>query len=227
MKKNILRATRTWTALCMGLGLAAAALAQTATAPPPPATTTPAPTAQRPASDKLVGEYTTWAGSRQNAEALVLGLRNGGAVTLGSSTTGTTGTTFTPSTTKLGGGEVNTALSLAKAALAKQGITQPTPAQIAAALNGGTVTTAKGTQTLPGVLAQRQSGMGWGQIAHTLGVKLGSVVSASKTGKDVAGTTHAKASTKTHGNSGKASHGNASHGGGSSGGGGGGGGKSK
>ncbi|MDR7308095.1 hypothetical protein [Rhodoferax saidenbachensis] len=217
--KNILRAPRMLTTLCMGLGLAAAALAQTA--PTPPAPTAPIATAPRPASDKLVGDYTVWAGSRPNAEALVLGLRNGSSVTLGAAASGTT---FTPSTTtKLGTGEVNIALSLAKTSLAQQGITQPTPAQIAAALNGGTVTTAKGTQTLPGVLAQRQSGMGWGQIAHAMGVKLGSVVSASKSGKGTTGTQYAKA--KLHDKAGSAgTHGKGEHGGGGSSGGGGGGG---
>lgn len=199
-----------------------------------PATPTPAPapvaTKPSPSNDKLVAQYTAWAGSRQNAQALVLGLRNGAAVSLG---TGTTSTTFTPTTTKLGAGEVNIALSLAKAALVKQGITNPTPAQISAALNGGSVTTSAGTQRMPGVLTQRQSGMGWGQIAHSLGVKLGSIVSASKTGeasrvKDA----HAKSGSatggklhETHGAS--ATHGNSGHSGGNSGGGGSGGGKSK
>lgn len=196
-----------------------AAQAQTSATPVPP----PAPVATQPSppNDKLVKEYSAWAGSRQNAQALVLGLRSGSAVSLG---TGATSTTFTPTTTKLGTGEVNIALSLAKAALAKQGITNPTPAQIAAALNGGTVTTAKGTQTLPGVLTQRQSGMGWGQIAHAMGVKLGSVVSASKSGKGTTGTQYAKA--KLHDKAGSTgTHGKGEHGGGGSSGGGGGGGK--
>lgn len=71
-----------------------------------------------------------------------------------------------------------------QADLAKVGITAPTPEQLAAALNGGEVTTEDGqTITFAGILAQRQSGMGWGAIANAMGVKLGAVVSASKTNK--------------------------------------------
>jgi hypothetical protein len=215
--QNTPRVPRVIAAICMGASLVAG-YAQTVPAPPAP--TAPVVTAPRPVSEKLVGDYTGWAGSRQNAEALVQGLRTGSPVTLG----GASGTTFTPSTTtKLGTGEVNIALSLAKTSLAQQGITQPTPAQIAAALNGGTVTTAKGTQTLSGVLTQRQSGMGWGQIANAMGVKLGSVVSASKSGKGTTGMQYAKA--KLHDKAGSAgTHGKGDHGGGGSSGGGGGGG---
>jgi uncharacterized membrane protein YgcG len=127
-------------------------------------------------------------------------------------------------------------LSLAKATLAKQGIANPTPAQIAAALNGGTITSATSTMSVPGVLTQRQEGMGWGQIAHALGVKLGAIVSASKTGKEqisASEKSHGKKSVKgkddswaeSHGGNGggntSSSHGNSgSHGGGNSGGGG-------
>lgn len=139
-------------------------------------------------STKLTASYATWAGSSANAQSLVTGLTSGTTVTLNASSTGTgTGTTgstsFSPSTGKMGVGEVNIALSLAKASLTQQGITNPTPAQISAALNGGIVTSATGTMNVPGVLAQRASGMGWGQIAQAMGVKLGSVVSASKTDK--------------------------------------------
>lgn len=230
---NTFSAPRGLTLICGAVLLAwGAAHAQTTAAPVPP----PAPVAAQPSppDDKLVAEYRTWAGSRENAQALVLGLRSGTAVSLG---TGASTTTFTPATTKLGAGGVNIALSLAKAALAKQGITNPTPAQIAAALNGGTVITATGPHSMPGVLTQRQSGMGWGQIAHTMGVKLGSIVSASKTGKEP----HTKDAHAKSGNTGgdkilasthsaSASHGSSGHGGGNSGGGGGGGsggGKSK
>jgi hypothetical protein len=63
---------------------------------------------------------------------------------------------------------------LAKASLADQGIHNPTPEQIKAALNGGTITTKSGEQVkLDGVLKMRASGMGWGEIAHKLGFKLG------------------------------------------------------
>ncbi len=125
----------------------------------------------------------------------------------------------------MGYGNVNIALALAREDLAKLGITNPTPEQLAAALNGGDIKTATGTVTMAGVLAQRQSGMGWGQIANGMGVKLGSLGSASKTGKTTGKTTQVAAADttgKAHsaGKSGE-SHGS-SNGGGNSGGNGGG-----
>lgn len=136
---------------------------------------------------KLAAEFNALAGSQRNADSLIKGLRDGKNILLITSLSNPNPTapsvTFTPVTGKLGYGDINIALSLAKADLAKQGITNPTPAQLAAALNGGTITTANGAVTMAGVLAQRQSGLGWGQIANAMGVKLGAVVSASKTDK--------------------------------------------
>lgn len=156
-------------------------------------------------SGKLVSSYAAWAGSTANAQSLVNGLSTGTTVSLTGSagttgtTTGTTGTTsFSPSTGKLGVGETGIALSLAKASLAQQGITKPTPAQISAALNGGMITSSTGTMSVPGVLSQRASGMGWGQIAQAMGVKLGAVVSASKNDKTKAGDAGKKGHDKDH-----------------------------
>ena len=196
VKKHVLSLITLSVALALGSASAFAA----------DSTTTSKPTTQ------LVSTYGTFAGSEANATALINGLRNGTSITLtsGSSTTGTTTvgatttgtttagttaaatgtvkTTFTPATSKLGYGNINIALSLAQAELTKLGIANPTPAQLQAALNGGTVTTSKGTTTLPGVLQLRSEGMGWGGIAKSLGFKLGSVVSASKTEKSEAAT---------------------------------------
>lgn len=155
--------------------------AQTGEDPIPVATTsTPA--------KKLVAQYGVLAGSEKNAESLIAGLRDGKPVLLLATPDSTTpeaaSVTFMPMTGKLGYGNVNIALSLVQADLAKQGITAPTPEQLAAALNGGSVATDTGeTVTFTGILAQRQSGMGWGAIANAMGVKLGAVVSASKTNK--------------------------------------------
>lgn len=81
-----------------------------------------------------------------------------------------------PATDKMGYGNVDMALGMAKASLAEHGIHNPSPEQIKAALNGGTVTTKSGQRvTLPGVLKLRASGMGWGQVAHKVGVKVGDV----------------------------------------------------
>lgn len=143
-------------------------------------------TASTPA-EKLSVQYSAFAGSPSNARALITGLREDKPVTLVANPDGPQPTapsaTFAPATSKLGYGSINIALSLAKADLARQGINHPTPEQLAAALNGGTLGTATGSVTMAGVLTQRQAGLGWGQIAKTMGVTLGSVVSASKTAK--------------------------------------------
>lgn len=139
------------------------------------------------ASEDLVARYTKLAGSTVNAQSLVTGLRNGTLVTLAPSATTSAGTpvvSFTPATQKMGYGNIKIALSLAKTTLSKQGITNPTPAQLAAALNGGNITLTNGTVvTMTGILTQRSAGMGWGKIAQTMDVKLGTVVSASQINK--------------------------------------------
>lgn len=108
---------------------------------------------------KLATQYGALAGSQRNTDSLITGLRDGKNILLLSSPTGTNPTapsvTFTPATGKLGYGNINIALSLAKADLATLGIVNPIPAQLAAVLNGGTITTASGTVTMAGVLAQR------------------------------------------------------------------------
>jgi hypothetical protein len=133
-------------------------------------------------TDAMADEFTTFAGSEANAQALVTGLRTGDEVTLTSTVNGqVTTTTFTPSTGLNGYGNVFISLALAQQELAAQGITHPTSAEIQAALNGGSITVGTGanakTVQLSGVLVLRASGEGWGQIAHQLDVKLGRVVS--------------------------------------------------
>lgn len=128
--------------------------------------------------DQLVRDYTRFAGSEANAESLVNGLRNDEPIKLASKD-GTTTTTFKPATDKLGYGNVKIALALAKESLAEQGIRKPTPEQIEAALNGGTITLKSGREVkLDGVLEMRASGMGWGRIAQEQGFKLGHVMRA-------------------------------------------------
>ncbi len=134
-------------------------------------------------STRLSGEFASFAGSETNSQALVNGLRDGTAITLNQvsqnadGTSSTANTTIQPITGKMGYGNVKIALSLAEASLAKAGITDPTAAQIAAALNGGSLTLADGsTVDLQGVLAARASGQGWGQIANSMGFKLGDLM---------------------------------------------------
>src|SRR5215470_13176228 len=137
-------------------------------------------TAASEPTNELVSKFTSFAGSTANAQSLVNGLRNDTSVTLQATTPMTPNATFTPPTRPMGFGNINIALSLARTELASQGITQPTPAQIQTALLGGKLTTASGTTGLPGVLALRSEGNGWGEIAHTLGFKLGEVVRSER-----------------------------------------------
>jgi hypothetical protein len=130
--------------------------------------------------EKLEDRYAAFAGSESNAKSLVSGLRNGTDITLTSSGSGGATATIDPPTKKMGNGNVNIALALAEASLKQQGITNPTPEQIKAALNGGTIKTAAGDVQLAGVLQMRADGKGWGQIAQSLGFKLGEVMRSEK-----------------------------------------------
>ena len=139
-----------------------------------------AQTTPNPEGARLAANYSAFAGSPENARSMVNGLRTGTAITLGPSLTGPNATapaaSLSPSTGKMGYGNVNIAISLAKTSLAQQGISNPTPGQLSAALGG--------------VLGQRSEGMGWGQIAKGMGVTLGSVVSASHTDKSGKASSH-------------------------------------
>lgn len=116
--------------------------------------------------EQLVEKYTRLAGSEKNATSLVTGLRDGTEVKLSK---GTSTESFTPPTGKMGYGNVDIALALAEASLKEQGITNPTPAQLGAALVGD-----------KGILQMRADGKGWGQIANSLGFKLGEVMRSPK-----------------------------------------------
>lgn len=136
---------------------------------------------------RISASFTQWAGSADNAAALVSGLRDGTPVNLLS--TAPDGsldiTAFTPATGPMGYGNVRISLALAQAQLAGLGIVHPTPGQLVAALNGGPITYvgpdgALASTTLRGVLELRASGMGWGEIAQAYGTKLGPVISGLK-----------------------------------------------
>jgi len=116
--------------------------------------------------DQLIDRYTKLAGSKQNATSLVSGLRDGQQVKL---TSGRTTETFTPPTGKMGYGNVDNTLALAEASLQKKGITNPTPAQLEAAVME--------------ITRMRADGKGWGQIADAKGFKLGEVKRAEHVAK--------------------------------------------
>lgn len=141
----------------------------------------PSPATASVPESKLVSSFAPLAGSTENSTSLVKGLRSGTPIVLTSpsSTPGAPSNTvtFTSPTRPMGYGNIRIALSLAKTQLASQGITQPTPEQLQGALMGTSTTTAGTTTTQQGILQMRASGMGWGQIANSMGVKLGAVMS--------------------------------------------------
>jgi hypothetical protein len=123
---------------------------------------------------KVESRFSTFVGGAENADSLAIGLRNGTPVRL----TGFDANdqpvtvTFTPATGHMGVGNVMHSLNVAGRVLVREGIVEPTPEQLTAALMGGTITRADGTTVeLAGVLQMRADGMGWGRISKELGVK--------------------------------------------------------
>jgi hypothetical protein len=171
---------------------------------------------------KYAEVFSAWAGSTDNALALLNGLHDAKAVTLTqpatrttsgstsvsrmnvsigivtSSSTGTTAniaTTFTAPTQPMSVRNAGIALAIAQRELSKLRIVNPTPAQIHAALDGGSVTVARDTTAksgtpsktsaskstlLQGILTLRAKGMPWENIAHRSGVDLAPVMAALK-----------------------------------------------
>lgn len=176
MKMHTLRLLAV-SATYFALGSAFAADAVSTTGATTTAGTTGATPAAVPAS-RIASRFEILAGSPENAASLVNGLRSGGEITL-AAPDAATGVVFTPTTRPMGYGTITRALSLAQRQLAAQGIAEPTPAQLNAALNGGPLTTVDGsgatrTVEMEGVLQLRSQGMGWGRIARQLAVSPGS-----------------------------------------------------
>ncbi len=146
------------------LALPLAAISQTTSGSTSTTSTTTTGIQAVPTS-RLVSEYTTLAGSQQNANSLVTGLRTGSQVTLTSADGKTTA--FTPPTKPMGNGNVNITLRIAQQMMA----------------NNSNLTLQQalmGTSSTQGILQMRASGMGWGQIAKTEGFKLGDVMRSGK-----------------------------------------------
>lgn len=160
--------------------IAPGVMAQPGDSPTPPSSS-PAPATASVPESRLVSAFTPLAGSTENATSLVKGLRSGSPIVLTgpgeSPGTPASMVSFNSPTRPMGYGNIRIALSLAKTQLASQGITQPTPQQLQAALMGTSTTTAGTSATQSGILQMRASGMGWGQIANSMGVKLGTVMS--------------------------------------------------
>lgn len=112
---------------------------------------------------RLARQYTLFAGSTRNALSLIAGLRNGSEVKL----QGDAGeSSFLPPSAPMGWSRVQRILNLARAGLTSLGIEHPQPAQIVAALMGGTLATDHGVVGFPGVLRMHGARVDWTRIAH-------------------------------------------------------------
>jgi hypothetical protein len=123
----------------------------------------------------LFSEFAGFAGSQDNAAALVQGLREGSEVVL--TGPGQQSVSFASRAGPLGYANVALALSVAQTNLALYNILEPDVHEVAAALAGGEILVAGETLNLPGVLNLRAQGMSWGQVAAELGFSLGDAVS--------------------------------------------------
>lgn len=170
-----------------------------------PSTTTTAVGTSTNTETRLSTEFAGFLGGKEQAHAVVSGLRQGTAFSLESATgttdTSTSSTTIDPPTGSMGYGSVRITLRLAQAELNELGITQPTTDELSAALLGGTI---NGTQ-VDGILTMRADGMGWGVIAQKYGMTVGQIM--GKGGgltKQAATATHT-GQTKTTGKAGSVS----------------------
>jgi hypothetical protein len=119
--------------------------------------------------NELVQRYTALAGSEHNAISLVNGLREGYTVSLARFPWNAM---FIPPTGKMVNVNVDHALAIAQATLAKHGITEPAPLELALVLMGGNLATpGSGTVAVEGVLRLRAQGKGWPRVAQEHGVK--------------------------------------------------------
>jgi hypothetical protein len=107
-------------------------------------------------SSRIISQYSSWAGSRANSEALVNGLRHGTTITLVTTSPDHTVSLagFTPAGA-MGEEEISHALSGAQHTLHRLGVVHPTAEQIQAALIGGDITVGSRTQALPALVAVR------------------------------------------------------------------------
>jgi hypothetical protein len=130
----------------------------------------------------VISDFTEFAGSVDNATALVEGLRIGGEVVM--LERDETVVRFTSPVGPLGYGNISVALSLAQTNLAIYGLFEPGAQQVASALVGGEVLIEGEVLNLPGVLNMRAQGMQWSHIAEELGFTLADAMRIS-TARDI------------------------------------------
>jgi hypothetical protein len=138
--------------------LGSAALAQSTGAAIQPATANASGVNASPRAAGLAASYGPSVGTADETGTLIDGMRTGKDVTLGDVTVSGTGKT-------MGFGNIDIAMALAKSQVAAD------------------ATSKDFLSSLDKVMDLRSSSMGWGQIAKDLGVNLGQVMSAAKSGK--------------------------------------------
>lgn len=145
--------------ICMLAGVFLAAIAADASA-------------QAERAVRIAAHYTTLAGSQDNALALVEALRTGTAarLTQAESAAGQrlpVMIVLDPPTGEMDWTDIERALTMAQAALARAHITRPSAEQLEAALLGGDVTNEAGeTLAMAGILTLHASGVPWNQVAR-------------------------------------------------------------
>lgn len=124
---------------------------------------------------RVEARFAALAGSTENLQSLVHGLHTRAPVQLTQHMLGGIDhVTLTPATPPMTYPNITRALDLTARQLAAHGIENPTPHQLAAALNGGTIFDANGaTVVLQGVLSLRSHGLGWDTIAQKIGARSG------------------------------------------------------
>jgi hypothetical protein len=154
-------------------------------------------------NERLVTEFTPLVGNREETESLVSSLRNGRPAS------GSDAAAPAAATAPLSYGETRFALKLAQGRLAQDGVTQPSTAQLQAALYGGTLDSATGPKVLAGVLPQHDRGVSWGNLAQDAGMTVEDLIPpasvrakrtprpTSAKGKKAGKKTSNKASTRT------------------------------
>ena len=155
MKAFSAQSIRTWTTVLAAISMIASlAVASRAMA-------------AAPDTSALAAKYATWAGGRENAQAIVNGLAHGSSITLVSSSRGHGRNLagFTPKRA-LAPDEIADALANAQKTLSRLGINKPNAEQIQAALIGGEVTLPNGrTRELAGAVPIPGSNASAGPIA--------------------------------------------------------------
>lgn len=142
-------------------------------------------------NDRISSDLEGLAGSADNADALLEGLRSGDEFTLseerddGMGGIETISVDIDPSTDGMGYGGVSIAGALAEKLLSDADL-ESSPENIAAVLEGGEILDADDNvlASFSGILVDRADGMGWGEMANAAGFRLGELMSDLHSARD-------------------------------------------